>query len=469
MRHFWVPASRSVLRLGAREPVAEFDLEPCEHPGLPLRARCIDFRKPGLHASTSGHRTRRWRMEVVHRRAAGLDVHQDTVVACVRLAHGPKVTREVETFGTETRELIRLAEWLAASQVTCVAMEATGVYWKPVWHVLEGQCTLVLANAQEVKNVPGRKTDVSDAAWIADLVAHGLIRSSFVPPQPIQEIRDLTRTRTQLVRERSQHVQRIQKVLEDANVKLSSVVTDILGVSGRAILAALIRGERDAKRLAALGHARLKSSKDELTRALEGHVRDHHRFLLRLHLSQIDALNHAIEQLERRVDELLVPFAEAVRRLKTIPGMGQVVVAVLIGEIGVDMSLFPTAGHLVSWTGLAPRRDESNGRKRSTRTRKGKWAKAALTQVAWAAVRQKEATYLKARFQRIRSRRGAKKAIVAVAASIVTAAYHILRDGAEYRDLGPDHFERRTSSGHAFRLVQRLEKMRYIVNLQTAA
>lgn len=408
-------------------------------------------------------------MEVLHRKAAGLDVHKDTVVACVRLARGSKVDRHVETFGTTTRELLRLLEWLSSHEVSCVAMEATGVYWKPVWHVLEGQFKLVLANAHEVKNVPGRKTDVNDATWIADLVAHGLIRSSFVPPEPIQELRDMTRTRTQLVRERSKHVQRIQKVLEDANVKLSNVISDILGVSGRRIITALIQGETNPERLAELGDGRLKASKKELAEALEGRVREHHRILLRLHLSQIDALNSSVDVLEKRIEELLVPFADVVRRLKTIPGMRDVVVPVLIAEIGTDMSVFPTAGHLVSWTGLSPRQDVSNGKRRSTRTKKGKWAKTAVVQAAWAAVREKEPTYLTAQYHRIRSRRGAKKAIVAVGASMVTAAYHIIKNGTEYQDLGADYFHRRDNNGHAFRLVQRLQNMGYVVTLQTAA
>jgi transposase len=320
-----------------------------------------------------------------------------------------------------------------------------------------------------VKNVPGRKTDVNDATWLADLLAHGLIRGSFVPPQPIQELRDLTRTRTQMMRERSQHIQRIQKVLEDTNVKLANVVSDILGVSGRDFLEAIIRGESDPRRLAELGHPRLKATKAELAEALEGRVRDHHRFLLRLHLSQIDALDASIGLIESHIEEHLLPLADLVRRLKTIPGMGDAVIPVVIAEMGIDMSVFPTDAHLVSWTGLSPQQDVSNGKRRSTRTQKGKWAKTALVQAAWAAVRKKKQTYLNAQFNRIRSRRGAKKAIVAVAASMVTAAYHIIRDGTEYRDLGPDYFHRRDQTAHAFRLVQRLQNMGYVVNLQTAA
>jgi transposase len=408
-------------------------------------------------------------MDVLHRKAAGLDVHPDTVVACVRLARGAAVERALETFGTTTRELLRLLAWLQTYDVTHVAMEATGVYWKPVWHVLEGQFTLVLARAQDVKNVPGRKTDVNDATWIADLLAHGLIRSSLVPPQPIQELRDLTRTRTQLTRERTQHVQRLQKVLEDANVKLANVVSDILGVSGRAIIEAIARGESNPKRLAALGHGRLKATKAELAEALEGYVRDHHRFLLRLHLSQIDALDASIQLVETQIGEHLLPFADLVRRLKTIPGIQDTSAAILLAEIGNDMSAFPTADHLVSWTALSPRQDMSNGKRRTTKTRKGKWAKSMLVQAAWSAIRKKEPSYLKSKFHRVRSRRGSKKAIVAVAATMVTAAYYIIKDGTEYRDLGPDYFHRRTQEKHAFRLVERLQQMGYVVNLQTAA
>jgi transposase len=407
-------------------------------------------------------------MEVLHRKCAGLDVHKDSVVACARLARGSKVERLLEQFGTTTRELLRLQEWLRAHGVTHVAMEATGVYWKPVWHVLAGHFELVLGNAKEIKNVPGRKTDVNDATWIADLLAHGLIRGSFVPPEPIGELRDLTRTRKQLVAERSQHVQRIQKVLEDANVKLASVVADILGVSGRAMLEAMVRGESDPQRLAKLAHGRVKATPQELEDALLGRMRDHHRFMLRLHLSQIDALDQSITAIESRVEQLLLPFAELVKRLQTTPGVKEVAVAVLLAEIGSDMSKFPTAAHLVSWACLSPRNDESAGKRRSTRTRKAQWLKATLVQSAWAAVRQKD-TYLHAQFHRIRARRGGKKAILAVAASILTAAYHIIKNGTQYQDLGPDYFQRHDRRKAAFRLVQRLQHMGYTVQLQPVA
>ena len=407
-------------------------------------------------------------MEVIHARCAGLDVHKDTVVACARLAGGRSVERHVETFGTSMRELFRLLEWLREHAVTHAAMEATGVYWKPVWHVLSEEMDLLLANAREIRNIPGRKSDVNDATWIADLFAHGLIRASFVPPEPIRELRDLTRTRKQIIQERSQHVQRIQKVLEDANVKLASVVTDILGKSGRAMLEAMVQGQRDARQLAKLADGRLKATSAQIEDALQGRIRDHHRFMLRLHLRQIDALDGSVAMLDARVEELLLPFAEVVRRLKTIPGVRDVVASVLLAEIGTDMSQFRTAGHLVSWACLSPRLDESAGKRRSTRTRKGQWLKAVLVQAAWAAVRQKD-TYLHAQFHRIRSRRGAKKAIVAVAASILTAAYHMIRNEADYNDLGSDFFAHRDRSRQAYRLVERLQKMGYVVNLEAAA
>lgn len=406
-------------------------------------------------------------MEVLHRKCAGLDVHKDSVMACVRIARG-KAEYHVQTFGTTTRELLRLQDWLRSYEVTHVAMEATGVYWRPVWHMLSGQFELILGNAKEIKNVPGRKTDVKDATWISDLLAHGLIRSSFVPPQPIGELRDLTRTRKQLVAERSQHVQRIQKVLEDANLKLASVVTDILGLSGRAILNAIVRGEWDPKALAKLADPRVKATQAELEDALFGRVRDHHRFLFRLHLDQIDTVDRAIGSVEGRMDEVLLPFGPQVERLKTIPGVKDVAAAVILAEVGNDMSKFATAGHLVSWACLAPGNDVSAGKRRSTRTPKAQWLKATLIQAAWAAVKRKD-TYLHAQFHRIRARRGAKKAILAVAASILTAAYHVLKNDTSYQDLGPDYFQRRDRNRAARRLVQRLNALGYAVQLQPAA
>ncbi len=409
-------------------------------------------------------------MEVLHRRCAGLDVHKESVVACVRLAVGGAVRREVRTFGTTTRDLLELSAWLAANGCTHVAMEATGVYWKPVWHILaEGPFELVLANAAHVKAVPGRKTDVADATWLADLLAHGLVRASFVPDEPTQELRALLRTRKQLVRERTGHVQRLQKTLEDANLKLEGVVTDIMGLSGRRMVEAVIAGEDDPEALAALADRRIKAAPERLREALRGRVTPRHRFLLALHLRQVDALDAAIAAIDLEVESQLEPFRTATRLLSSIPGVAELGARVIVAEIGTDMGRFPTAGHLVSWAGLCPRNDESAGKRRSTRLRPGApWLKATLVQCAWAAARKK-GSYFQAQFHRLRARRGARKAICAVAASILTAAYHMLRDGTLYQDLGPDHFDRRNKEAQARRLVKRLGGLGYQVEIRPLA
>jgi transposase len=407
-------------------------------------------------------------MEVIHARCAGLDVHKETVVASVRIARASEVKRDSRTFGTTTGALLALLDWLAAYEVTHVAMEATGVYWKPVWHVLEGDFELVLANAAHIKNVPGRKTDVNDAEWIADLVAHGLIRGSFVPPERIGEMRDLTRTRKQLVRERGRHIQRIQKVLEDANIKLASVVSDVLGMSGRAVLEALIRGEVDPEKLVELTSQRLKASRQELVEALRGRVTAHHRFMLQLHLRQVDALDSTISVLEERTAKVLEPFRDLVERLQTLPGVSELTAQTIVAEIGTEMKRFPTAEHLVSWAGLSPRNDESAGKRRSNRTRKGGWLKTALVQSAWTVVRTRDG-HLYGKFLRIKSRRGGKKAVVAVAASILTAAYYMIQRGTTFQDLGTDYYSRRTRTERAHHLVRRLRALGYDVQLQAAA
>jgi transposase len=408
-------------------------------------------------------------MEVVHERCAGLDVHQHSVVACVRIASGGKVVQEVRTFDTTTQGLLALCDWIAEHGCTHAAMESTGVYWKPVWHILEGSFELVLANATHIRNVPGRKTDVNDAMWIADLLAHGLIRASFVPPTPVQELRDLTRTRKQLVREIAQHTQRIQKTLEDANIKITGVISDVLGMSGRALLEALVAGETDPERLVELTSGRLKASRSQLVEALRGRVREHHRFLLKLHLGQIDALNAAVRDVEARLGESLKPFHERAQLLTTMPGISETAAHVIVSEIGIDMSRFPTAGHLVSWAGLCPRSDQSAGKHRSTRVRKGApWLKTTLIQAAWAASRKKD-SYLRAQFLRLKSRRGPMKAIVAVAASMLTAAYHILRDGVPYRELTATYFDSRDRTKLANRLIRRLSILGVQVHILNAA
>jgi transposase len=409
-------------------------------------------------------------MEALHQRCAGLDVHKKTVVASVRLAEGSKVVTEVRTFATTTSGLLSLSDWLSGNGCTHVAMEATGVYWKPVWHVLsDGQMELILANAAHVKNVPGRKTDVSDATWLAELLAHGLIRASFVPDGQTQELRVLLRTRKQLVREQTRHTQRIHKTLEDANIKIESELSDMLGKSGRAMLNAIIAGETDPARLAGLAHPGVKSPQAKLQEALRGRVTAHHRFLLKLHLGQIDQLDAAISTIDSEIEANLAPFRTAVELVSTIPGVGPLGAQVIVSEIGTDMSRFPNAGHLLSWAGLCPRNDESAGKRRSTRLRKGApWLKTMLVQCAWAAKRKK-ASYLQAQFLRLRSRRGPQKAICAVAASILTAVYHMLKDGTPYEDLGPDHFVRRSKTTQTQRLVRRLEHLGYTVDIKPLA
>ena len=408
-------------------------------------------------------------MEVLYPRCAGLDVHKVTVVAAARVAEGGRVRREVRRFGTTTREVLALADWLTGWGITHVAMEATGVYWKPVWHLLEGSVELVLANAAHIRQVPGRKSDVNDAEWIADLLAHGLIRASFVPPGPVQELRELTRTRTQRVRELGQHTQRVQKVLEGANVKLASVISDVGGASGRAILEALVAGETDPERLAALGSERLQCSREALVEALRGRVTPHHRFLLRQHLAVVDHLRERIAAFDAQLEAALAPFREAAERLTGMPGVARIAARGIVGELGVDMTRFPSAAHVRSWVGLCPRLDESAGKKRSTRLRHGApWLKPLLIQCAWAAVR-KEGSYFRAQYLRLKSRRGAKKAIVAVAASMLTAIYHMLRDGLEYRDLGGDYFTRRDKAKIAQRLTRRLMDLGYTVEVHATA
>lgn len=408
-------------------------------------------------------------MEVLYPRCAGLDIHKDSVVACARLVTPKRVEQHVETFGTTTSGLLRLSDWLAAFGVTHVAMEATGVYWRPVWHILEGAFDLVLANAMHIKNVPGRKTDVNDACWIADLLAHGLIRGSFVPPTAVQALRTLTRTRKQLVRERASHVQRIDKVLQDANLKLGSVLTDIMGQSGRAVLAAVVAGETDPERLAPLVSARVKASRQALLEALRGHVTPHHRFLLQLHLDQVATLEAAIARVDAEVGNSLAPFRVAAHRLTTIPGVSAVAASVIVAEIGIDMTRFPTVRHLISWAGLCPQHDESAGKRRSTRLRKGApWLKTTLVQTAWCATRAKN-TYLRAQFLRLKTRRGPRKAIIAVAASILTAVYFMLARDTDYHDLGPAHLQRLDRHKAARRLVRKLGELGYQVDLQPAA
>ena len=408
-------------------------------------------------------------MELMHARCAGLDVHKDSVVACVRIHEGERVHHEVRTFGTTTSALMELSAWLAGERCTHAVLESTGVYWRPVWHVLTSDTLeLVLANAEHVRNVPGRKTDVKDAVWLADLLAHGLVSSSFVPPPAIRELRDLTRTRRQLVRQRVQHVQRIQKTLEDANIKLDSVISDILGRTGRSMIESIIAGKTDPAELAKHADVRIRATELELIEALRGRVTSHHRLMLRLHLEQVDATDATVRAVDKEVERLLEPFRAQVMLLKTIPGVSDLLASIILAEIGPNMSQFPTAGHLVSWAGLCPRLNESAGKRRNTRIRKGApWLKPMLIQGAWAAMKKKD-SYLRAQYYRLKARRGPKKAIVAVAASILTAIHHMLTDGTTYRDLGAKHFDAGQQAKVAARLLRRLADLGYQVTLNHA-
>lgn len=407
-------------------------------------------------------------MEVLYPRCAGLDVHKDLVVACVRIAQEQRIDYEIREFGTTTKELLALLDWLASYGITHAAMESTGVYWKPVWHILEDAFRLTLGNAKQMKTVPGRKSDQKDSAWISDLQAHGLIKPSFVPPRPIQELRDLTRTRKQFVAERARHVQRIQKVLEDANIKLASVLSDIMGLSGRRILDALIRGERDPMKMANLAHPLVKTPREKIAEALHGKVTDHHRFMLTLHLRHIEAIDAEVQMLEEQIQKALEPFRDAVELIRTHPGVGPDAAASIIAEIGVDMSVFPTADHLVAWGCLSPGLNGTGGKKKSFPTRKAKWLKSTMTQCAWAATHKRD-SYMCAQYHRIKARRGKKKAIVAVGATILRDIWHMLSNNMPYRELGADFYDRRNREHSARRLIRRLEKMGYNVELRMAA
>ncbi|HKB38071.1 MAG TPA: IS110 family transposase [Gemmataceae bacterium] len=406
-------------------------------------------------------------MDTLYRCCAGLDVHKKTVVACVRsLDQAGRVHHEVRTFGTMTADLLALADWLGGRGVTHAAMESTGVYWKPVFNLLEGHVEVILVNAQHVKQVPGRKTDVTDCQWLADLLAHGLRRASFVPPAPIRELRDLTRQRAQLVAERATAANRIQKVLEDCNIKLAAVATDALGASGRDIIEALIAGEEDPEQLADRARGRLRQKIPALQAALRGRVTEHHRFQLRLLLDHWAHLEALIGRLGARIEDVMAPFAQAAERLTTIPGVEQRTAEVVLAEIGTDMEQFPTAAHLASWAGLCPGNNESAGKRRSGRTTKGsRWLRQALTQAAWAASHTKD-TYLAAQFRRLAARRGKKRALVAVGHTLLVIIYHLLKGGGTYQELGGDFLERLEPERLTRQLVRRLEKLGHQVTLK---
>ena len=374
-------------------------------------------------------------MDLLLNCCAGLDVHKKTVVACIRRVETDgTISSQVRTFSTWTAELLALSDWLDEQGVHQVAMESTGVYWKPVFNLLEGRFAVLLVNAQRLKNVPGRKTDVKDAEWIAQLLQYGLLSPSFIPPPEIRQLRDLTRQRTELIRDRAAVVNRIHKVLEDANIKLASVASDILGVSGRAMLGAIVAGCDDPDALAELAKKQLRGKIPELKRALHGRITEHHRFLLKALLDQIDALEGLIGRFDARIAEAMAPLAEAAQRLRGIPGVGKQAAEVILAEIGPDMTAFPSAGHLASWAGVCPGNDQSAGKQRDGKTTKGsQWLRGVLVQAAWAASSTKE-TVFRACYQRWAKRLGRKKALVAVAHKLLVVVYHLLKKGTEYQE-----------------------------------
>jgi len=400
---------------------------------------------------------------------AGLDVHKETVVACVRQSSGGQVHQEVRTFRTETSGLLALADWLTGAGVTHAALESTGVYWKPVWDILDGVVELLLVNAEHLKQVPGRKTDVQDAAWIAQLLQHGLLKASFVPERPVRDLRDLTRQRVQLVRQKVQVANRIQKTLGDANIKLASVASDVLGVRGRDMLRALSNGEGDPVVLAELARQRLRKKIPQLQEALLGEVTEHHRFLLKMLLEQVEFLEGQIARLGQRITEVLPPpFGEAIARLETIPGIDRRAAQSIVAEIGAEMKPFKSAGHLASWVGMCPGNHESAGKRRSGRTTKGNaWLRVTLVQCAWAASHTK-GTYLSAQYKRLAARRGKKRALVAVGHTLLGIVYAVLKKKGTYQELGADYLDRQDKEGLARRLLKRLEKLGVKVTVEPA-
>jgi transposase len=409
-------------------------------------------------------------LSVLYARCAGLDVHKLTVVACLILtsAKGTE-TREVRTFATTTAGLLALADWLASHEVTHVAMESTGVYWRPVFNILEGSFEVILVNAQHMKAVPGHKTDIKDSEWLADLLRHGLLKASFIPPKPIRDLRDLVRYRKTLVQERSREVNRLQKVLETANIKLSSVASDVLGKSGRDMLEALLRGVSDADTLAQLARGRLRAKLPQLREALEGRVDGTHRILLRHLLDHITFLEGALEKLFTQIDGLLCPYEEQIALITQVTGIGHAAAVAILGEIGTDMSRFPSDKHISSWAGLAPGNKQSGGKRLKAPTTKGNaHLRAVLAECVWV-ISHTSDNYLSAQYHRLARRIGKKRAIVAVSHSLLVIIYHMLRDNQDYHDLGPHFFETLDTTRQRDAAVRRLQALGYKVTLQETA
>lgn len=402
-------------------------------------------------------------MNVMYERCCGLDVHKKSVVACLLTPQG----KEVRTFSTMTPDILKMADWLRSEGCTHVAMESTGVFWKPIYNLLEGEFELLVVNAQHIKAVPGRKTDVKDSEWIADLLRHGLLRASFIPDQEQRDLRELTRYRTTLVRERADTINRLHKVLEDANIKLAGVATDITGVSARTMLEALLSGQSDSAALADLAKGRLREKSDALLAALSGRVRSIHRFMIAQHLGHIDYLDASIERVSQEIEEKSRPFVGEgeIEILDSVPGISERAAQVLVAEVGTDMSRFPSAAHLASWAGICPGNNQSGGKRGSGRTTKGSpWLRQVLMEVAHGAVRTK-GSYFGAQYHRLAGRRGSKRAMVAVAHSILVVVYHVLSRHVSYQELGGNYFDERERQMVEKRAVRRLEKLGYQVQL----
>jgi len=406
-------------------------------------------------------------MDVLYRCCCGMDVHKDTVAACVLIWESGRARKEKRIFGTTTQQLLELSDWLHGQEVTHAAMESTGVYWKPIWNILEGQFDITLVNAQHFKSVPGKKTDLKDGEWIGDLLQHGLLRKSFVPDKPIRELRDLTRNRAMLAREKVRLACRIQKVLEDANIKLSSVASDVLGHSGRAMLNAMVKGESDPEVLAEMAKKRLRAKIPQLQIALTGRITDHHRFLLKQWLEMLKMTEEKIAEFDRKIEETGIPFAEAVTTWVTIPGIDRVAAWCVVAEIGTNMDQFGSAQHLCSWAGVCPGNNESAGKKKSGKTRRGSvWLRRVLCEAAWAASHCKR-SYFRAQFHRLAGKKGKKRALIAVAHSILAVIYVLRKRGCNYQDLGSDYFEQINQDQLTRYYTKKLQRLGYTVILTT--
>jgi len=409
-------------------------------------------------------------MENIFLCCAGLDLHKESVEACVRtMEPNGQLHQQTRRWGTMTQDILNMADWMAAQGVTHVAMESTGVYWKPIYNILESRFTVLLVNARHLKQVPGRKSDVRDCQWIAQLLQHGLLKGSFIPPLPQRELRDLTRHRTQLVEEKTRTSNRIEKVLEDANIKLGSVASEVLGVSGRAMIQALIEGQKDPAQMAELAQRQLRGKIPDLKKALEGHLTEHHRFLLRLLWKQLTQQEALIVELEAKIEEVTGPFAGEIERLDAVPGVDRRVAEVVLAEVGADMNPFPTHRHVAAWAGMSPGNEESAGKRQKRRITPGnRWLKRTLVQAAWAASHTKN-SYLASQYRRLVGRRGKKRALIAVGHSILVILYYLLKEGTQYADLGADFFDRLEPQRLIRYYVKRLERLGHKVTLEQCA